>query len=176
MASQYTSPGSVVIDEKPGRWLKWVAWGCLGSVVIILVFLGSCFWAVVGATKVSEKEFAPTCAQYIEKFNAMDFHGAYTVMGDEPKMTFPESKHNAVMSGIFNKIGKIKSKNVQFVKTGFDQNGKWGKIVYRAEFEHGSGTIRFELRKSSSEYKIVGVFFESPVLTDYFNQVLSQKP
>jgi hypothetical protein len=175
-ASQYAPPVASLDEPKRGFRAIWLLWGCGGLVILLVLTLASCFLFVKGAMKVGDKEFGPACAQYLEHFEAREFSAAWALMGDEAKEAIPEAKHNAIMAGIQSKLGNVKSMSTQFVQTGFDQKGKWGKIVYQAEFERGKGTIRFELRKQAVDYKVVGVFFESPVLTEYFNQVLSRNP
>jgi hypothetical protein len=142
----------------------------------MVLCLVSCFVFVKGAMKTGDREYGPACSAYLEKFDAGDFSAAWALMGEEAKSVFPEAKHNAVMEGIHSRLGKVKTRETQFVQTGLDQNGKWGRIIYRVEFDQGNGTIRFELKKYAGEYKVVGVYFESPVLTEYVNQVISRKP
>jgi len=172
----YAPPSTTLAEKRHGFRAIWLLWGCGGLAILLVLTLASCFLFVNGAMKVGDSEFGPACAQYLERLEARDYSAAWALMGDEAKEAFPEAKHNAVMGGIQAKLGKVKTMKTQFVQTGFDQNGKWGRIIYQVEFEQGKGTIRFELRKHAGEYKVVGVNFESPVLTDYFNQVLSQKP
>lgn len=129
---------------------------------------------VKGAMKAGSNEFGPACSQYLAKLEIKDFSGAYALMGEEGKNAFPEEKHNKLMKGILEKLGPIESKEVQSVFTGVNQNGHWGRIIYAAKFRNGPGTIQFELMKTSGEYRIVGVFFRSPVLTDYVNTTLSK--
>jgi hypothetical protein len=126
--------------------------------------------------KVGDKEFGPTCSQYLARLDSKDFSGAYALMGDEGKQALSEDKHNKLMRGITERLGPIESKEVQFVHTGFDQSGRWGRIVYATKFRNGNGTIRFELKKTSNEYRVVGIFFKSPVLTNYIHETLSSQP
>ena len=171
-SSHPPSPEVTVPKRRP--WVKWVAWGCLGSVVIMLLLGLSCFLMVKGAMKVGSNEFGPACSQYLAKLESKDFSGAYALMGEDGKGAFSEQQHNQIMQGITERLGPIKSMDVQHVQTGFDQSGRWGRIIYATKFQNGSGTIRFELKKKSGEYQVVGVFFESPVLTDFINKALSQ--
>ncbi|HJV91184.1 MAG TPA: hypothetical protein VJ623_12825 [Holophagaceae bacterium] len=142
---------------------------------MFLLLLGvSCFLMVKGAMKVGDREFGPVCSRYLAKLEAHDYAGAYALIAEEGQRAFPEEKHNKIMKGMSDKLGPVESKEVQFVQTGFDQSGKWGRIVYATKFRNGPGTIRFELRKTTGEYRIVGVFFQSPLLNDLVNEALSK--
>ncbi|MBI3131228.1 MAG: hypothetical protein HYZ13_07715 [Acidobacteria bacterium] len=176
MENSYSTPTSDVSNSKGKPWGKWIGFGCLGAVALMLLMGMSCYFMVSGAMKVGEKEFGPVCSQYLAKLESKDFAGAYSLMGQGGRNAFPEEKHNKLMKGITEKLGPIESKTVQFVQTGVDQTGRWGRITYATKFRNGSGTIRFELRKTTDEYQVVGVFFQSPLLTDYVNETLSKEP
>ncbi len=174
MENAYSAPDSDVAPPKGKPWGKWIGFGCLGIVVFLLLLGMSCFFMVKGAMKVGSNEFGPACSQYLARLESKDFSGAYALMGDEGKKDFSEEKHNKLMKGIMEKLGPIESKEVQSVFTGVNQSGHWGRIIYATKFRNGSGTIQFELMKTTGEYRVVGVFFRSPVLTDYINQTLSK--
>jgi len=173
MENSYSAPGSELAATKPKPWGKWIAFGCLGAVVFILLLGVSCFFLFKGAMKAGSNEFGPACSQYLAKLESKDFSGAYALMGDEGKKELSEEQHNKLMKGIMEKLGSIESMDVQSVFTGVNQNGHWGRIVYTTKFKNGPGTIQFELVKTSGEYRVIGVFFRSKVLTDYVNKTLS---
>ena len=174
MENIYSTPESEVAPTEVKPWGKWIGFGCLGAVLLILMLAASCFFMVKGAMRAGSNEFGPACSQYLAKLESKDFSGAYALMGDEGKKEFSEDQHNKLMKGIMDKLGPIESREVQSVFTGVNQKGHWGRIVYATKFRNGSGTIQFELTKSSGEYRVVGVYFRSPVLTEYINQTLSK--
>ena len=94
------------------------------------------------------------------------YDAAYESFDDNLKQVIPKEKHRAMLNAIYKKLGKLESKQVKNVQTGFDTSGKWVKIEYSAQFTQGEATLRFGLRKSGDQYKIIEFNYNSPLLLD----------
>lgn len=174
MDMSYAPPESEYPAVKRKPWGKWIAWGCGGALGFLVLMAVSCVFMVKGAMKVGESNFGPACSAYLAKIEAKDFSGAYQLIGPDGKESLTEEKHNAVLGGITDQLGPVISKEVQFVSTGVDQKGTWGRMVYKAQFQNGPGTIRLELRKYSNDYKVIGIFYDSPVLAEFLNKAIAR--
>jgi len=156
------------LPKKKSKIGKWILFGCSGCLVFSLLLLGSCFLFVKGAMKVGENQLGPACDIYLAHVNAENYQAAYNEFDDELKAMVPQEKHQAMLKAINGKLGKLLSKSVQNVQTGFNQNGHWAQIVYSGKFANGDGTIRFGLKKRNGQYKIVEFNYNSPLLLDLF--------
>ena len=166
MENPYESPRSQGPQAGKSKIWKWVLWGCGGCLMTSVLLLGSCYFIARGAMKVGESQFGPSCDAYLAQANAGNYDAAYEAFDDSLKQAVPREKHRAMLKAIYGKLGKLKSKQVQHVQTGFDTTGTWVKIEYTAQFEHGEATLRFGLKKRGDQYKIVEFNYHSPVLVD----------
>jgi hypothetical protein len=174
MDTTFVSPEAGDAAPRKGSWAKWALWGCGGALILFLLLGLSCFVFVKSALKVGDTELGPACKDYLARVERKDLSGAYQLLGDAGKANLSQDQHDALIGGIMDRLGPIRSTEVQFVGAGTDLSGGWGRITYKAQFQSGPGTIRFELRKDHGQYKIIGVFFESPVLADAINKALSK--
>lgn len=174
MDTSFVSPEAGDTAPRKGSWAKWVLWGCGGTLILFLLLGLSCFVFVKSALKIGNAELGPACMDYLARIERKDLSGAYQLMGEAGKANLSQDQHDALIGGILDRLGPIQSTEVQFVGAGTDMGGSWGRIIYKTRFQNGPGTIRFELRKYSGKYKIIGVFFESPVLTDAITKALAK--
>lgn len=176
MDSPYAPPKTDVGRPRKHSFAQWALWVCFGVIVLFTLAFGTCICTADRTMKLGKNELEPICTQYLQKIGSKDYSGAYALIGDAGKASVTEERHNKLMSGIMEKLGTIQSREIQWVQTGIDQQGPWGRIVYKTRFQNDAGTIRFEFRKPAGSYQLVGVFFDSPVLSDFITNALSKKP
>jgi hypothetical protein len=176
MSDLFSALGSELPTLKPNPLGKRIGFGCSGAVILLLLIGLISFFLVRGAKKGDSNELTPACSQYLAKIESKDFSGAWALMGEEGKNALSEERHNQLMKGITERLGPVLSTDIMFFHVGSDQSGRWGRIIYATKFRNGSGTIRFELKMVSNEFRVVGVFYESPLLIDYINKATSSQP
>ncbi|HEX9079427.1 MAG TPA: hypothetical protein VF795_07550, partial [Desulfuromonadaceae bacterium] len=93
-------------------------------------------------------------------------HGAYRGFGDEMHQAVGEADYVALETGLHEKLGPLQKKTVQFVQTGADLKGRWGRIVYACEFEHAKGTLAITLRKHGDKWEIAQINYNSPIFLE----------
>jgi len=174
--SPYTSPAASLENPRKGFRPVWIVWGCGGLVLLLVLVLGSCFLAVKGGMAAGEHEFKPAVEAYLSKVRAKDYRGAYQDFGAEMFENVKEEDYLALEAGFQEKLGNIKSKSLQFIQTGVDARGRWGRVVFSTEFEHGNGTIAFGLRKENESWKIINIRYDSPVLLESLKSKNVPKP
>jgi len=126
----------------------------------------SCFFMARKTMEVGEKDFAPTCERYFTQVATGNYRSAYADFSDEMHTATKEEDYVAFDQGIHELLGNLREKSIVHVMTGIDQKGRWGRIIYQGKFEKGEGTIRFELRKEGTTFKILGLNYESPRLVE----------
>ena len=161
------SPVEMEGGSKKGFRAVWLLWGCGGLVVAFLILLGSCVLMVKGGMAVSERQFAPAVESYLAKVRAGDFRGAYKEFGQEMHKTVKEEDYVALETGFQEKLGPLRNKKAQSFQAGVDGQGRWGRISYACEFEHGNGTLTIALRKAGDNWEIVQLRYDSPVFMEY---------
>ncbi|GEM_PF-4581857 len=174
MDNPYYPPGSEYAAPKRTSIGKWILWGCGGALLLFLSLGLACFVLIKGAMKVGDAQLGPACSEYLAMVGKKDLSGAYKLMGEAGKAEISEARHNAIIGGITEKLGPIKSMKVESVETGVDRTGSWGKITYDTEFQNGPGTIHVELRKESGHFKVVGIQYQSPLLAEAINKALAK--
>ena len=170
MDSPYAPPVNEVEAKKPRSLGKVFLFGCTGTVALCTLLIATC----VVSMESTKSKLGPECVKYIHLLEDKKYDEAYSRLGDEAKAEIPIEKHRAVMSGFIRTLGPTKYLEIQSVFTRVDPQGHWCRIIYKAEFEKGPGTIHFELRSYSGVYKINSVHFQSPILTDLVNETLSK--
>jgi hypothetical protein len=170
--SSYLPPASEPPLERAGFRPIWLLWGCGGIALLLVLALGSCFLLAKGAMRAGQAEFEPACMRYITCLQARDADGGFALIGPEGQAKFTREQHAKLFQLVQQRLGAVKSMDVQFVQSGIDDHGRWGTIVYRTTFEKGPGTLKFVLRRSGEGYQIIGVFFDSPLFQDAINKAL----
>ncbi|WP_243317460.1 MULTISPECIES: DUF3887 domain-containing protein [Geothrix] len=167
MENPYQSPQAPDQPAPKSKVWKWVAWGCGGCLGASLLLLASCYVMARGVMTLGERQLGPTCDAYLAYANEGRYDQAYDDEFDQSlKQVVTREKHRALLSAVYGKLGKLESKQVQNVESGFDQAGKWSRIQYSGKFTNGEGTIRFRLVKRGDAYKIVEFNYHSPLLLD----------
>ena len=162
-----TSPPALEGEPKRGFRGVWLLWGCGGLVAASLLLLGSCFLVVKGGMAASERQFGPAVESYLAKVHAGDFRSCYRDFGQAMHDAVKEEDYLALEAGFQEKLGPLKSKKAQSFQSGVDVKGRWGRIVYACEFEHGKGTLTFSLRKTGDTWEIIELRYDSPVFLEY---------
>lgn len=166
MENPYQSPHAPDPPAPKSKVWKWVAWGCGGCLATSLLLLASCYVMAKGVMSIGERQFGPTCDAYLAYANEGNYDQAYDELDDSLKPAVTREKHRALLIAIYGKLGKLESKQVQNVESGFDQTGKWSKIQYSAKFTKGEATLRFRLVKRGGTYRITEFNYNSPLLLD----------
>jgi hypothetical protein len=172
MNSPYTPPRAEVSNQKTRDLGQWVLYGCFGSVVVFALLVASCVFAV----NTGKRHMDPVCIQYLQLIEGQKYDEAYSLWGEDGRKALPIDKHRAFVSGVLDKLGAIKKFEYQSVFSGVDQKGHWGRLAYLTEFDKGSGIVTLTLRDYSGTYKIDGINFNSPELTNFINQSISKNP
>lgn len=164
--SLYASPGASLEESRKGFRPVWILWGCGGLVLFLILLLGSCFLVAKAGMAVGDREFRPVVESYLAKVRARDYSGAYRAFGTEMHKVVKEEDYVPLEAGIQERLGDIKTKSVQFVQTGMDTKGRWGRIVYACEFKHGNGTLAISMRKTGDSWEIAEIRYNSPILLE----------
>jgi len=172
MDTPYAPPLAEVSNQKSQNIAQWLLYGCFGSVVLFALLIVTCSFAI----NAGKRHMDPVCVQYLRLLEDQKYDEAYSFWGYEGKLAFPIDKHRAFVSGVIDKLGPIKKFEYQSVFSAVDQQGHWGRLAYKTEFGKGTGVITLTLRKYSGAYKINGINFNSPELTNIINQTISKKP
>ena len=161
------SPAGSEGGTKKGLRAVWVLWGCGGVLAASLLLLGSCVLMVKGGMAASERQFGPAIESYLAKVRAGDYRGCYKDFGQAMHDAVKEEDYLALETGFQEKLGPLRNKKAQSFQTGVDLKGRWGRIVYACEFEHGKGTLTFSLRKTRDNWEINELRYDSPVFLEY---------
>jgi hypothetical protein len=150
--------------------------GCGGSLLAALLGLGTCVLAVKGGVAASEKELGPVCDRYLNEVAAGDYHAAYTEADPALRESTTEEAFSRMERGIHARTGTLRAKTINAAQTGIDGKGRWGRLIYKGEFEKGTGTIRIDLRKQGDAWKIAAVNYQSPQLEESIRSFLANAP
>ena len=170
------APPAGAAPPRPRRRGRLLLIGCGGSLLAALLGLGTCVLAVKGGMAVGEKELGPVCDRYLNEVAAGDFHAAYTEADPTLRQSTTEEAFSRMERGIHERTGALRTKTINAAQAGVDGSGRWGRLVYKAEFEKGPGTIRIDLRKQGEAWKIAAVNYQSPRLEDSIRSFLEQTP
>jgi hypothetical protein len=142
-----------------GRRVVLNALGAIGLSAVLGI--GTC--VAVGAEAVANgrEAFDPVCRQYLRQVAAGDDHAAYGELDPSMQATVTEAELARLNAWFHTQEGDLRTAKVASVQQGFDNAVRWGQIVYACELEKGRATIRFDLRKRSAGWKIVGVHYDS---------------
>lgn len=171
----YDPPAAAPPEKPRGRRRLWLI-GCGALLGAALLAVGTCTLFVVGGMAAGEKELGPVCERYLNEVFAGDYHAAYTEADPALHASDTEEHFVSLERAIHERTGALRSKKVGSVSEGADGNGRWGRLVYTAEFDSGPGTIRFDLRKRSDAWKIVSVRYNSPQLEQSIRSLLESAP
>jgi hypothetical protein len=126
--------------------------------------MGSCFLLFKHEMNAGERDFGPPCEHYFAKVQAGDYHGAYAGFSRVLRDRVSEDDFTVLDRGVHQRLGTLQSKTMNGVQAGANtRDGAWGRISYKAVFEKGPATVRFDLVKEGSEWKIAAVYHDSPL-------------
>jgi hypothetical protein len=157
--------------KKRGRF--WLI-GCGGALLAVILGIGTCALAVKGGMATGEKELGPVCDRYLNEVSVGDYNTAYSEADSVLRASTTEKDFARLERGIQERNGALRSKKVSAVQAGVDGQGRWGRLVYRCEFDKGPGTIRFDLRKRSDGWKITLVRYDSAQLEESIRSLLQK--
>jgi hypothetical protein len=166
-------PPATTPDKPKGRG-RILLIGCGGSLLVALLGLGTCALVVTGGMAAGERDLGPVCERYLAEVAAGDYHTAYAEADSILHASATEKDFANLERGIHERTGAIRSKTFTSVQAGIDGQGRWSRLVYKAEFEKGPGTIRFDLRKRSDGWKIAGIFYNSAQLEQSIRSLLGK--
>jgi hypothetical protein len=121
-----------------------------------------------------EKELGPVCDRYLSEIAVGDYRTAYAEADSVLRASTTEKDFANLERGIHERTGALRLKKVNGVQAGFDGLGRWGRLVYRCEFDKGPGTIRIDLRKRSDGWKVALVRYDSAQIEESIRSLLQK--
>ena len=159
-------PPAANFQEPPRPWLRRLLWGGGGVLVLFLLGVGSCAWLLREASGDHAATYSVICEGYFIRKQSCNYRQCYENFGPELKEVVSEAAYTAKERAIDEQLGALKGLDFLSTGSGVDGRGRWGQMFYRGHFERAEAVVRFDLRYSSGELRIIGVYYDSPALAD----------
>ena len=169
MTSSPFDPPTTDFREPPRPWLCWALWGCGGALVLFLLALGSCALLLRQVSGDHAATYTVACETYFIRKQSCNYKRCYEAFGPELKGVLSEVAYIAKERAIDEKLGALKGLDFLSTGSGIDAKGRWGQMFYRGHFEKAEAVVRFDLRYSTGELRIIGVFYDSSALLEPTN-------
>lgn len=160
--SPYSAPQSPLEQGAKPRWTRWLLFGCLGSLVALMLMAGSCVLIYKQASHVAE----PEGEHYLALWNKGEDHEIYDQLSSDWKTKDGFETVEHFLGPMRNLMGPIQSKT----KSGFyinESNGKkLARLTYATTFEKGTGTITLALEQEDGQWRLAGMNIRSTRLAE----------
>ncbi|HEY2517922.1 MAG TPA: hypothetical protein VGI39_43930 [Polyangiaceae bacterium] len=143
--------------------VRTLALGCGGTLLACVLGVGSCVLLTKG---VGDRELNPIADAYFAKAEKGDYRGAYAGFGAGMHAATGESDYVAFDEGVHARLGHLDSKKLIETQAGMGTGGGWARVVYDCHFDKGDAKVQFRFQKEGGQWKIDGLHYDAPVLTD----------
>jgi ribosomal protein L40E len=137
-------------------------YGCLTSIAaVLLVGAGFFFLFQYGKTSVT-----PVVEEFLSAAEGGDYDRAYAMVSDEWRRKTSRDEFPALFKMVHDTLGARRSLSMRGINLQTTTSGTTARAEYLAEYDKGEADVTVNLKKYDGEWRVIGVFYNSPKLAD----------
>ena len=129
-------------------------------VVLVVVAGGGIFCLF----QYGKANITPVVGEFLTAAEGGQYDHAYTMVADEWKQKTPRDEFPTLFERIHETLGSRQSLSIRGVKLMTGTSGAVTRADYAATYEKGDAEITLNLKKHDGQWRVVGVFYNTPLL------------
>jgi hypothetical protein len=164
VASVASPTGGVDQNTPPKKRHGCFYYGCFTMVVLVVVAAVGFFFLF----QYGKANITPVVDEFLTAAEGGQYDHAYAMVADEWKQKIPRDEFPTLFERIHETLGSRQSLSMRGIKLMTGTSDAVARADYAATYEKGDAEITFNLKEHDGQWRVVGVFYHSPLLETAF--------